>query len=382
MSISDYLKQNRGLHEIVCMMLENYKHYGRLHGNCIVESPPDNLRYLAGRIMGNVLKSSYKEAGPLVFSFNTFFARLKKVNCTNEEIGDMIQEYFGEIIVTRPQIAEKKRADFKDFLSTIAEECHSEIKGRLMADIEAKGRVYITLRSVFNEDRKRALKSWKVIMKMWLWVIGQIDKPAENLKLVMVSDTVTGDPHGLDRTSIYRKLLVYLLALESGKDMPQVFAESEQEFLSEFNIYTDFVSSFISVYNIRDEYKDGTSMWEPFVDNEQLMNITLANVLAAEKIITPGNMLIVENPSVFESLCPAVNNDKFCLMCTHGNLNVAALKLLDCAIKTNPDIKLFYNGDFDFGGITIANRMLYRFGGSVSLIHYDKETYESITSEV
>ncbi|MBK5247744.1 MAG: DUF2399 domain-containing protein, partial [Peptostreptococcaceae bacterium] len=47
-----------------------------------------------------------------------------------------------------------------------------------------------------------------------------------------------------------------------------------------------------------------------------------------------------------------------------------------------PDIKLFYNGDFDFGGITIANRMLYRFGGSVSLIHYDKETYESITSEV
>lgn len=380
MSVSNYLKQNVILDEIVGKIRENYKNYGRLHGKCIVENPSDELRFQVGKIIGNILKPSYRENGPLEFNFSTFFRRLNKINGSNEEIAEVLQEYFGSVILTKPERLEKQKMAFEFFVKELRKDSPEDLKTRLWCEMENRGRVYGLLKSSFKENPGAAAVIWTVVENMWGWVINQIENPAENLKLVMVSDMVTKDPHGLDRTSLYRRIFLYLLAVESGREMPKFSAEGEQEFLASFNIYTDFVSSFVSAYNMRDENKDGNSLWGAFADTKQPINITLANVLAAEKIVSPGNILIVENPSVFESLCPHTDMVKFALICTHGNLNVAAVKLLEGAIKTNPAVKMYYNGDYDLGGITIANRMLNRFGGNVSLVHYDKETYESISS--
>jgi uncharacterized protein (TIGR02679 family) len=84
-----------------------------------------------------------------------------------------------------------------------------------------------------------------------------------------------------------------------------------------------------------------------------------------------GIVFVVENPAVFSSLQGAAAT----LACANGHLSLAALKLLDVLVEGGATLR--YSGDFDAGGLTIAQGLLRRYGDQVRLWRMDVASYEA-----
>ena len=69
------------------------------------------------------------------------------------------------------------------------------------------------------------------------------------------------------------------------------------------------------------------------------------------------------------------------MLCTSGQLRVAAFQLLDAFVKD--DVVIYYSGDLDAEGMDIADRLWQRYGDKVRMWRMDVEDYnESISQEL
>ena len=83
---------------------------------------------------------------------------------------------------------------------------------------------------------------------------------------------------------------------------------------------------------------------------------------------------------LFSQLCDHARYFQSPLICTSGQLQVAVLRLLDMLAASGTT--LYYSGDFDGGGISIAARLLARYPDNLQLWHMTAEDYEVCKSEV
>ncbi|MEM9659619.1 MAG: TIGR02679 family protein, partial [Planctomycetota bacterium] len=74
----------------------------------------------------------------------------------------------------------------------------------------------------------------------------------------------------------------------------------------------------------------------------------------------PRRLFVCENPSVLAAAADALGPRCPPLLCLEGNPSVACMRLLD--LLCSAGFKIWYHGDFDWGGIRIANRIYERFG--------------------
>lgn len=70
--------------------------------------------------------------------------------------------------------------------------------------------------------------------------------------------------------------------------------------------------------------------------------------------------------------------DKVTIVCTSGQLNLAALILLDKLVINAEAI--YYAGDFDPEGILIADKLVRRYGSKIRLWRYSTRDYLRIRS--
>ena len=83
---------------------------------------------------------------------------------------------------------------------------------------------------------------------------------------------------------------------------------------------------------------------------------------------------------LFSQLCDHADSFHSPLICTSGQLQVAVLRLLDMLAASGTT--LFYAGDFDGGGISIAVRLLTRYPANLRLWHMAVEDYKLCQSDV
>ena len=101
--------------------------------------------------------------------------------------------------------------------------------------------------------------------------------------------------------------------------------------------------------------------------------------LHAPTIESPGvtPMFVCENPSIVASAAERLGVHCRPLICVEGQPNLAAWRLLTLATSAN--WKLAYHGDFDWGGIRIANQLYHRFG--FTPWRFDTTSYEASSSK-
>jgi uncharacterized protein (TIGR02679 family) len=204
-------------------------------------------------------------------------------------------------------------------------------------------------------------------------------------RLPLFAQRTTGNPHFFDNNYVTGKLLFNCLHVhqqlkglrESG--MPNTMEELN-ELLSSFGLMRDDLWSFVSCRGFLAEGENGVHpVWKGSVETGSVLNIPIKELLKLKKV-WPANgnkVWIVENSSVCSTIIDEVSEAP--IICTHGQFRTASWILLDFLVEAGSH--LYYSGDLDPEGISMAQRLKDRYQDQVTFWRMDLETYIKTKSD-
>lgn len=205
--------------------------------------------------------------------------------------------------------------------------------------------------------------------------------PEERPRLAVLSAHATSDPHALDANSLCGKLFLHLLSIRANAKPPST-AEERAALYYHCGILCDSISSSVTqvglcLYTETEEH----SAYCAFRLRNEAGTLTLTNLAGILSATSPsGNAYLVENQMVFSQLCDQAPRFHSPLICTSGQPTVAVIRLLDLLVSSGTN--LFYSGDFDGKGLSIALQLLTRYPDHLHLWHMTAADYARCCSEV
>ncbi|WP_338146213.1 TIGR02679 family protein [Streptomyces boncukensis] len=168
----------------------------------------------------------------------------------------------------------------------------------------------------------------------------------------------TGTAHGLDDGAWLTRLVLRGIAFAHGTELSED-AAGRRALWRLAGVTPDEVSSTVLSYGLRPQ---GDS-WQEQALRERTVHgaeahLTLRDLRRTTLSMPPSTLVhICENPRVVEAAA-----DTMCtkpLVCTSGNASTAVLTLLDTLAAAGCSFR--YHGDFDWPGLTLANRIITRY---------------------
>ena len=366
-----YFKNNRGYKNIFQQMREKWRSYGKISGNIILNNPTLEEREAIKKFLGIV--SDNKK---IKFKMSDFEKDLKESRFNNVELIELLEEYFQEKIIYQ-----------KDEKKIIEEE-----KIRFFENIREK----LKIESIYSEEIKKLLDTI-ILEKSYLFKYGEdnfetermiflslkavnyLSNLDERIKIAILGAEIAKSPHYFDRGSIAGNFLIYLLCLLFDIEETKG-AENILEVYYKANIEVDSVSNYVACFGIRLYTKIGEHRaYREFIKNSEEYLVTLSNLSKIEKANSDNKkVFIVENQMVFSYLCEYFQDKNISILCTSGQLKIAALILIDMLCEA--DCKIYYSGDFDPEGIEIAEKLIQRDKNIVPWC-FSKENYKMSISE-
>lgn len=186
--------------------------------------------------------------------------------------------------------------------------------------------------------------------------------PAEGLSLPILANTALGDAHALDAGRPVAALVLAAVRF-LGTESDAAPTRNRRELWESVGVALDELSSTVLVHSL--PYSTGTSEGQAmvavasaglphFLTLQQVSHLNLFGDLAGVEV------LVCENPSVLASAAHAHGDRCLPIICVRGQPSAAAIRLLKQL--TSRGARIRYHGDFDWGGIRIANGLFQRFG--------------------
>jgi uncharacterized protein (TIGR02679 family) len=219
-------------------------------------------------------------------------------------------------------------------------------------------------------------------------------------RLPMFTRRITKDPHGFDPNSDTGRILFQALKILNGQvreSDPLTLALSGAEALTElyfsFGLLRDDLWNFVTCTGITGSAADSQPLGylNEAYRQQVTLNLPLRKILRIDEAYAAGQVVyVVENSGVYSALLDLWRD--FCdeqglmemtpnppLVCTHGQFKLASLLLLDKLAASGTLI--YYSGDFDPEGLSMAERLLLRYPGQVKAWHYTLEDYQHSRSD-
>lgn len=214
----------------------------------------------------------------------------------------------------------------------------------------------------------------------WVAAMSALEQlPAHNERLPVFAARTTGDPHGLDRTTLAGRIFYWgMLALQGAagqesdaEDVTLENASQSETIRGQYGragIVLDDISSIVWVAG-----------WDDFAKDPVAVPLMTVECFAAKGLPTAAEVFVVENPSIFGTILDRESKDgtalPFPIVCTSGQPSLAALRLLD--LMTNERSRIYYSGDFDVKGLTMAISLSQRYGRRFVPWRLDREIYQA-----
>lgn len=184
---------------------------------------------------------------------------------------------------------------------------------------------------------------------------------------------LVGGSHGLDDGSLVATMVLRGLAAQHAVPVP-ANAEDRRVLWERAGILCDEVSTTVLCYGLvpprpladpsgGTERRDGgepaggwlgarsAAGWET--------HLSLRDLRRLDRVVSSGTEVFVcENPRVLEAAMEA--GSRAAIVCTAGNPTLVVTRLLERLVGEGA--RLHYRGDFDWPGLSIANRVVERFG--------------------
>lgn len=218
----------------------------------------------------------------------------------------------------------------------------------------------------------------------WLhWVCCTLDRRqqhAEPEELALCSYAVSTDPHALDGKNPAGSLLIHALAFWQQVPLP-TRARQRLALLRRCGLMQDDISDFTVQRGLILTGADGREhpAWAQLRQAGKFCLLTSSQLGEITGAASPtGRVYLLENQMLFSSLCRK-SRLQHPLVCTSGQLKEASWQLLDLLVQK--DCQLYYAGDFDPEGLSIADRLWQEYGDRVRFWHMEPQDYRRDISE-
>lgn len=368
-----YFQDRPGFRRILAELLKKYRRCGRPAGIVLLDDATREECEAARSILGRSFSP------PLRFKAAEFEAALQQSRLQGVSLKEVLELYFNVEIHTGREVRENRDSRFSAMLSHVREGIQStSCRTLLDALTEPGGRGYLLLR---REAEKDAGNAERCLLQACRGMEHLQRQDGAALRLAVLSAQATSDPHALDSGTLGGKLFLHLLALRAGVDFP-ASAERRDGLYYESGILCDSISSLVTQTGLVLETAEGEHpAYRLFRERHEICTLSLASLSGLTGVRSPsGRAYVLENEMVFTQLCDGAARFHSPLICTSGQPSVAALRLLDLLAAEGTE--LFYSGDLDGKGLSIAAQLCGRYPRLLRPWHMAPEDYELCRSEV
>ena len=197
---------------------------------------------------------------------------------------------------------------------------------------------------------------------------------------------MTGNPHAFDAGSSGGKLLYQVVKTDLAKRQIQIDDKTilrsyqrQRSYLA-VGLLIDDVSNYAMLYNVQALQKDGEKHpgMAGFCEEKDMVQVPLSVMMKWEKMQCPDQkILIVENPSVFATLC-ADDDGSHAYMCMNGQPRLAALVAMDLLAAGGTAVS--YAGDLDPEGLLIGQKLAEYYPSEFQFVYMAAEDYKQSMS--
>lgn len=369
----DYFQGSPGFLRIMERIRDKYRSLGYLGGNIVLS----NLSAEEKQVLSGFLKKDLSTQKSLTLRIEVFQKRLAETRFCGVLLEDILEVYFGEELFSKREIRDKYQTERNNFFRDLSD-AYSHTPGGQWLEYAwfNKQNAYKVLSQRYDTQRAQLKHDLNVVCQ----ALNNLPvSDAEMIRLPVLAAAISKNPHAFDGDTPCGQLLQYALMyrFESGKPGN---AEERAELYYKAGVLIDEVSNYVLSSGLRGYTSEGLHQgWEGFNQTGEPLVITLTNLSSLQKVISPqGKVYVLENPGVFAALRDKVQDKRLPLICTYGQIKIAALVLLDMLAREGTSI--YYSGDFDPEGLLIADRLSTRFGDKLKLWRYTPEDYHAAMS--
>lgn len=368
-----YFQSRPGYRRILSELLKKYRSYGRPAGTIRLDDATQEECDAARSIFGRPFSP------PLRFHAAQFEAALQELRFGKVSLKEVLESYFNTEIRTNSELREAENSRFTTMMTQILKQTDNSLCIRwlqTLKDHQGDG---------YQLPRREAAKDLDGTRHALLQACRSLDLLEQRtqgmVRLAVLSAHATSDPHALDSGTLCGKLFLRLLSFRSGLAVP-ADAEQRDRLYYENGILYDSISSLVTQTGL--VLLAGTAEHPAcslFRQRREIYTLSLANLSGLTGARSPsGKVYIVENEMVFTQLCDHVSQFHSPLICTSGQPSVAALRLLDLLAREGT--QLFYSGDFDGKGLSIAAQLCVRYPNLLKPWHMEIADYDQCRSDI
>ena len=368
-------------------MAQKYQSLGRWGGSIRLTSLKDEER----EALSTLFRADFSRQKSITISLERFTKALELTKFSGISALSLLEEIQGQSLLSNSdRLAQKEQAKatfFKDLASQYTQPyCQLWLQAIIEKNPGTRSihATYDTRHEQLRVQMHRVLSGLTAINK---------HHPNEIERLPMFARRITKDPHGFDPNNDTGRILLHALKILNSQvraSDPLTLALSGAEALTElyyfFGILRDDLWNFVTCTGITANAADNQPLGylTEAYRQQVTLNLPLREVVRIDKAYACAKVVyVVENSGVFSAILDLFQD--FCeeqglkespnppLLCTHGQFKLASLLLLDKLAASGTLI--YYSGDFDPEGLSMAERLLLRYPGQAKAWHYTLEDY-------
>src|SRR3984885_8990883 len=209
--------------------------------------------------------------------------------------------------------------------------------------------------------------------------------PSRDIPIGRLAAECCGDAHALDDGRPAGTLaLADVRALDGLPVAAEVSADSRRAAWAGVGVHLDDLSSLVLCLGVPGDSRTALGrLLALHRETGQPAVLTLRQLRGHDEPLSAGLVRICENPVVIPAAGDELGSRCPPLVCVGGQPSAAGWRLLDLLAAGGAEFR--YHGDFDWGGIRIANAVRQRTGQGRSRWHpwrYDRVSYETVATVV
>ncbi|MED4228726.1 TIGR02679 family protein [Neobacillus cucumis] len=372
------LREEAGFHKLFKLFKDKYRSLGRIGGTVSTRSfTKKEMESIAGFLGQSA--DWLLEKGKI--SLLDFEQELTQTVFSGYSLLQLLEEVLEETIVTKQEENHLEKQKDQNFFQQLRLEYP---EGSWWWDwIESKPPEARWIWSLYKQNPLDFFEKVTMVFKAFQEtpsVTGKFER------LPLFAQRTTGNPHYFDNGSLAGKLLIYCMYVDQqlkGLREAGVPTATEElnELLSSYGLMRDDLWSFVSCRGFFAKGEMGTHpVWVGAAETETVLNVPIKELLKLKEVwpVKGNKVWIVENSSVCSTIVDEVPGAP--IICTHGQFRAASWVLLNYLVESG--CVLYYSGDLDPEGITMAQRLKDRFPNQVIFWRMDTASYlESISDE-
>lgn len=371
----DLINSNKIYKKIFLEVYSKYKKYGKITGSFTLKAANNEERRILSNFDSKVLTEG--KAKIKCSTVRELFNRKLKEYSFEE----LLVKVVGKELKTNKEIKDEEKNQEEKFYDDILKACDNGIGRQWFLEVLDKKKYgyNIIIRKYKSE---REINKLEELSKRIILTINSLNKlPYLNNgyeNIAVFSAVNTKDSHFFDIDKFTGRLFIKAISFILNKDDPKDINETN-ELYYEVGILKDEISNHTTIYGLNALNRDNSEVkaFNNFNIWKEPLQISMSNLLKIDYLEAINNIVFVfENPAVFHKILK-ITNYNISLICTSGQLNLSSYMIFD-KIKNLKNI--YYAGDFDPEGLTIAYKLKKRYKDKVKFLNYTREIYISAMS--